>query len=567
MRQIGILLKEALGGGLCIGLAATLIATLAAAKGIVKAQEWTDGAYLAFAAKIFLTYAAIGFFASALSKPASGALSRKLGRLRLDPVLRPAFACLAVFGIWLLDSEKTVGSLSFLTLMAAATFAVLHFLCREMKPEKLGVAVILTGIAAIIASSYASEWMSASADNFPQCNEQKNPKNENIRKIVVFGFDGVSYQTLKRAIDAGATPNIKKIVESGISGSLTSFPYRGRLMSPVVWTTIFTGQKPDDHGIEDYTTIAYNGLLTGFHTSPYTSNMRKKPALWNIVGGKAVVSGLWATWPPEEIDGVMISDGFAYAKTGWHINEKITAGTVYPPGMEEEIRDYVNGYDGGGSTMGRVGSDDLNYASPDVRWETARALDDTYYLAAKYAANKTDPDFTFIYFEGSDIVQHFFCDDPVDGVCAGKKVVEYLGHLDELVGETMAENPDGTTYIIVSDHGLMPIKERTREQKLLGIYADHSLEGVFVAAGPDFLKNQTFHAMDAIDFTPTILYYMGAAVSKDMDGRVQTKLFTEGYVSGNTCEKTERTMKHRADRGEFQGKDEMIEKLKSLGYI
>ena len=48
---------------------------------------------------------------------------------------------------------------------------------------------------------------------------------------------------------------------------------------------------------------------------PVTSRMRKVKALWNILsdaGRRVDVVGWWATWPPENVNGSIVSDHTCY---------------------------------------------------------------------------------------------------------------------------------------------------------------------------------------------------------------------------------------------------------------
>jgi len=77
------------------------------------------------------------------------------------------------------------------------------------------------------------------------------------------------------------------------------------MLSPVVWTTIFTGKEPPEHGID------------GWASS--TSTHRRTKALWNILddrGFESIVINVPGTWPPEEIKGGMLS---GFPASGVHV--------------------------------------------------------------------------------------------------------------------------------------------------------------------------------------------------------------------------------------------------------
>ena len=54
---------------------------------------------------------------------------------------------------------------------------------------------------------------------------------------------------LERQAAEGRVPNLARLMREGAWGPLRS---REPLLSPLLWTTIATGQRPQDHGILDF---------------------------------------------------------------------------------------------------------------------------------------------------------------------------------------------------------------------------------------------------------------------------------------------------------------------------
>ena len=68
-------------------------------------------------------------------------------------------------------------------------------------------------------------------------------------KTLMLCIDALDPVILKEAIDKGYCPNFKKLIQTGVFSPLESFL---PLVSPVIWTSIVTGKKPEKHGIKSF---------------------------------------------------------------------------------------------------------------------------------------------------------------------------------------------------------------------------------------------------------------------------------------------------------------------------
>ena len=130
-------------------------------------------------------------------------------------------------------------------------------------------------------------------------------------RVMVLGIDGGTWRVIEPMLAAGQLPHIKKLYDEGLHGILESKP---PILSPVVWTTIFTGFDPDTHGVSDWKTSQ--------------STNRRVPALWELTRRVTITTDVFnvpGSWPPEPIDGVMLS-GFPLSGStlGGNTGEVIT---------------------------------------------------------------------------------------------------------------------------------------------------------------------------------------------------------------------------------------------------
>src|SRR5258706_16021431 len=75
-------------------------------------------------------------------------------------------------------------------------------------------------------------------------------------RVLLIGIDGADLQIIDRLIAEGKLPTFQRLEREGAFGPLRS---QEPLLSPIVWTTIATGRKPEDHGILDFVEIWADG--------------------------------------------------------------------------------------------------------------------------------------------------------------------------------------------------------------------------------------------------------------------------------------------------------------------
>lgn len=132
------------------------------------------------------------------------------------------------------------------------------------------------------------------------------PDSVERQPVLFVGIDGLEPAIVERLLESGAMPHMGELAARGSIGRLrSSLP----TFSPVLWTTVATGQAATAHGVHDFLEPE-SGL-------PYTSNSRQVPALWNLLDIQGVatdVMGWWITWPAEPIRGRVLASYAAQAQ-------------------------------------------------------------------------------------------------------------------------------------------------------------------------------------------------------------------------------------------------------------
>lgn len=98
----------------------------------------------------------------------------------------------------------------------------------------------------------------------------------------------------------------------------------------------------------------------------------------------------------------------------------------------------------------------------------------------------------------------------------------------------------------------------------------HHPDGIFMAWGQGIAGDGMVERRDIRDVCPTLLYSLGLAVPKDMEGKVADTFFTPEFRAANPVKKGAPTRKTQRQSGEDMDageKQQIIEQLQMLGYM
>jgi hypothetical protein len=144
------------------------------------------------------------------------------------------------------------------------------------------------------------------------------------RELLVIGIDGAGWGVIEPLWQQGKLPHLASLAQRGCRGILVSDE---DAMSPVVWTTLFTGREPARHGVD------------GWHRA-LSSNRRVK-ALWNILDDfdrHTFVVNVPGSFPAETVRGGVVA-GFplprgSRSSLGFRLMTKPRASTDGPIAIE-----------------------------------------------------------------------------------------------------------------------------------------------------------------------------------------------------------------------------------------
>lgn len=405
------------------------------------------------------------------------------------------------------------------------------------------------------------------------------PQEAGVRRVLVFGIDGGTWDVMEPMFEAGELPVLHALYKSSIHGVLRSRP---PVLSPVVWTTIFTGHDKTTHGVVNWKTSQ--------------STHRRVKAVWQVAseaGRVANVFNVPSTWPPEPVNGVMLS---GFPLSGSHIGGN--TGQVYEPrdltrravapvyrDNSAALMDGLRGLDPGAWSpwvetrlrshpsyrglvrIKRLG-DEAYYFSPFYRTDAGLVISHPANLRQRIAGDMpgpyipegpgwsrwAEPDTPaylaehlvdvsriqthaaslfiggrwdlFIYVNTLvDRVSHpywaYMRPGDYEGLSLEKAaryaeaVRDSYRETDRQLGRLLEGAKDEFYIVLASDHGFKSSRDRSQQ------IGTHDFDGIYLVAGPGITGSEAAGREVFIEnIAPTILYLLGLPVASDMAGEV-----------------------------------------------
>lgn len=282
----------------------------------------------------------------------------------------------------------------------------------------------------------------------------KDKKNKNNpSKVVVIGLDGATFDIIDPLIEQGRLPNLDSIIKGGVRGNLEStIPP----LSPVAWTSFMTGKNPGKHGILDF----FGRGTDSYNLKFYNAASRGEKPIWTLfseAGKKVGVVNVPMTYPPDKVNGVMISGNTPL------YNIKF----AHPPEIISELKRNIGGYlieKSPGGLDRHMANGSEAYIKAYIK-EINRLIENRF-NSTRYLMEKYDWDLFVIVFEATDRLQHFFWkymdQNHPEYVADQKNLFEDLIYdaykkVDQKIGMFINGLDEDTTVVVLSDHGFGPI--------------------------------------------------------------------------------------------------------------
>lgn len=265
-------------------------------------------------------------------------------------------------------------------------------------------------------------------------------------RVLVIALDGATLDLIRPWVDQGHLPTLKDLMLKGVSGNLRStFP---PLTGPA-WSSFMTGRSPGRHGVLEFFRRQRGTYRQVLNSRPDIDG----PALWRLlsdVGKKVGVMGLPLTYPPEPVNGFLITGLLTPAGC---------RDFTYPPELldelELELGDYCLRHD-----------EKYRKSNPQPFIREQYEILENNTQAALYLMSHKPWDFFMVHFLGTDRVQHEFWHlmdpdhpqhDPAERERLGNVILDFFKQVDASLERILATLDDETIVIIMSDHGFGPV--------------------------------------------------------------------------------------------------------------
>lgn len=245
---------------------------------------------------------------------------------------------------------------------------------------------------------------------------------------IVIGLDGANWEMLDEWLEAGALPNLQRLVESGVGGTSRS------CLPPLTvpnWKCYSTGKNPGKLDVFRFDTIDTDAREHVFHDATDF----KSAELWDYLNKAGYTAGVInkpSTYPPKSIDGFIVAGGPDASETEYR---SLESGFATPTELEQYLRSELD-Y--------RIHPTPMISPKETGENEVEAILDliSLRFDAARRLLDREEPDFLHLTIFYNMALQHYFWrDDPVY-------------HAWKLIDENLARfTDDGHDIVIMSDHG------------------------------------------------------------------------------------------------------------------
>jgi predicted AlkP superfamily phosphohydrolase/phosphomutase len=381
-------------------------------------------------------------------------------------------------------------------------------------------------------------------------------------RVLLLCLDGASLDVISPAVAAGRLPNFGRLLDRGASMHLaTTRPTQPE----TVWASVMTGTWPSRHGVRGAARYRpFNGdvsldLLPDYLFTqalirvgllieePYSSASLEAMPLWRMAGRfgvRAGFIGLPLTHPADSPHGFIVSDRFHRRRDSAAV---LDARPAVSPARLDEVARAVLAAEQGQPPDERLGRLDLLLQSSEA--ESTVEADRLHHHLARQLGSAEQVRLLAVRYAGLDTIGHYYLryatPDAYGDVSEderrrlGRVLDDYYEYVDSLVGDALETLRENDLLLVVSGFGMEPLTVGKRlleravgDPRFTGTH-ERAPDGFLLAYGTAVAPSRQARGA-VVDVAPTLLYFLGLPVARDMDGFVRTDVFTRAFNEQRT---------------------------------
>jgi len=450
----------------------------------------------------------------------------------------------------------------------SAGLCVSIFLMQYTMQRRRSVAAILfaTVIVVSLAGPMALRGLGEATSAPDRTGGPHFPVGPTTGRVWMILLDGATLDLIAPNAAGGRFPNFGRLLESGAVLHLATL----RPTQPAtVWTAVSTGKLP-------YKTTVYSAARYGVPGSSrrldllpdfcfaqamvrfgllsqeeHASDALHAAPMWERLNSYGITTGVidWPlTFPAHPVDGYLISDELLRRDDA---SVLASIGNDPPLAWPAEVVDIARRARSRISpeassvalvaqkAIGRQpGEGQLLHLNPV-------ATDAAVEQLALDLSSSRPTQFTAVRYPGIDAIGHYYLRYAVprafgdvsdeERLQYGAVLEEYYTFVDGIVGRAMAALGSDDLLLVVSGFGMEPLSlgkrvlERvTGDPELSGSH-ERAPDGFIMAYGRHVEKG-SFRRASVVDVAPTVLYYLGLPIARDLDGYTRTDIFSRSFT-------------------------------------
>ena len=374
-------------------------------------------------------------------------------------------------------------------------------------------------------------------------------------------LDGASLEIIAPNTAGGRFPNFGRLLDGGAVMHLATL--RPTQPAPV-WTAVATGKLPFKTSVYSAARYVVPGsdqpldLLPDFcfaqalvrlglieEAGRASDAVRARP-IWELLSGYGITAGVidWPlTYPAHGVNGYLISDEFLHRDPASVIAPIGELPLAYPPEAVVEARAAL-------TSAARTSSSIAFAAQPAIREAQAMPvgavpIDTAAEQLAESFRGLRPVQFTAVRYPGIDAVGHYYLRYALprafgdvsdeERLRHGRVLEQYYTYVDGIVGRAMASLGPDDLLLVVSGFGMEPLSlgkrvlERVIGDPELSGSHERAPDGFVMAYGRHVAKGNLLRG-SVVDIAPTVLYYFGLPIARDLDGFARTDIFTRSFT-------------------------------------